>query len=285
MTESLSVPTPSPAITLTVNARLARWLLLEQDEEMRKAGKKAWQTPPIFSLSAWLRNIWIDSWPSRYLLSELQSEKIWEDIIERDSSKLELLHLQGVATQASQAFSLLHEYRLPRDPKLYEMTDEAKTFLVWARKYENRIESLGALDTCMLFDAVGQSIKEGEISAPRSLRLLGFEEQSPQLKYFLHLLQETGTDIEFLSPVPDSQTLEKRLSKQTVTIREYEHRQGEAEACARWVRSKFQPGKRIGIVVPELEKYRTLLKRELAAELVPDSIFRLDDQSYRLIFP
>ena len=81
--------------------------------QKKKAGKKAWQTPTILSLSTWLRNVWIESWPTQYLLSPLQCEKIWEQIIVQDSARLDLLHLQGVASQARQAFTLIHEYRLP----------------------------------------------------------------------------------------------------------------------------------------------------------------------------
>ena len=270
---------PEIPLTLTVNARLARWLLLEHDEQKRKAGENAWQTPPILPLSSWLRNVWLASWPEKYLLSELQCEKIWEEIINQDSARLDLLHLQGVASQTSKAFSLLHEYRLPRDKKLYEQTDESKAFLRWIRKFESRLSS--TLAPCMLMDAVRNSMQEGEILIPHSLRIRGFEEQSPQLKYFLNFLREKGTRVDFLSPVPSPEILAQRMEKlndKNVNVEEYENRQGEAEACACWVRSIFQPGKRIGIVVPELEKYRTLLKRELAAELVPETIFSLDEE-------
>ncbi len=271
--------TENPLI-LTVNARLARWLLLAHDEQKRKAGQSAWETPPIFSFTSWLKNLWLESWPSAYLLSELQSEKIWEKIIEQDSKQLGLLHLQGVASQTSQAFSLIHEFCLPKDPKLYEQTDEAKAFLRWTKKYERRLSSMGALDSCMLLDTVKNDMQEGNITIPKHLRLMGFEEQSPQLKYFLNFLQENGTHVEFLSTVPDPQALEEKLNNKNsdIYIMEFEHRQSEAEACTRWVRSVYQPGKRIGIVVPELEKYYTLLKRELTAELVPGNIFSPDEQ-------
>ena len=270
---------PEIPLTLTVNARLARWLLLEHDEQKRKAGENAWQTPPILPLSSWLRNVWLASWPEKYLLSELQCEKIWEEIINQDSARLDLLHLQGVASQTSKACSLLHEYRLPRDKKLYEQTDESKAFLRWINQFESRLSS--ALAPCMLMDAVRNSMQEGEILIPHSLRIRGFEEQSPQLKYFLNFLREKGTLVDFLSPVPSPEILAQRMEKlndKNINVEKYENRQGEAEACACWVRSIFQPGKRIGIVVPELQKYRTLLKRELAAELVPETIFSLDEE-------
>jgi ATP-dependent helicase/nuclease subunit B len=278
----MSNRSPLPPTTLTVNSRLARWLLLEQDERKKQAGEKAWETPQILSFSAWLRNLWLESWPTQYLLSPLQCEKIWEQIIVQDANRLDLLHLQGVASQASEAFALIHEYRLPQSPKFYELTDEAKTFLHWTKKYERRLSSLGALDPCMLMDAVRNSMKNGEIAIPPSLCVMGFEEQNPQLKFFLDFLIEKGTHVDFLTPVPTPETLDEKLNEQSFLVQEYENRQGEAEACARWIRSIFQPGKRIGIVVPELEKYRTLLKRELTAELVPESIFNLDEQVFNI---
>ncbi len=184
----MSNRSPLPPITLTVNSRLARWLLLEQDEKKKQAGEKAWETPQILSFSAWLRNLWLESWPTQYLLSPLQCEKIWEQIIVQDAKRLDLLHLQGVASQASEAFALIHEYRLPQSPKFYELTDEAKTFISWTRKYKHRLTSLGALDPCMLMDAVKNSMQEGEIEIPSSLCVMGFEEQSPQMKFFLQII-------------------------------------------------------------------------------------------------
>ena len=271
-----------PPVILTVNSRLARWLLLEEDEKKKQAGEKAWETPQILSLSAWLRNSWLDSWPTQYLLSPLQCEKTWEQIIKQDANRLDLLHLHGIAHQASEAFALIHEYRLPQSPNFYELTDETKTFINWAGKYKRRLSSMGALDPCMLMDEVKNCMQEGEISIPPSLRLMGFEEQTPQLKFFLDFLLEKGTHIDFQSPVPTQEVLEEKLNKQGVHVLEYKDRQGEAEACARWVRSIFQPGKRIGIVVPELENYCSLLKRELTAELVPESIFNLDEQVFNI---
>ena len=281
MTDPLSPVTAETPLILTVNVRLARWLLLTQDEQRRKNGEHAWETPPIIPLSSWLRNIWLESWPSQYLLSEIQSEKIWEKIIKQSSSSLNLLHLQGIATQACQAFSLIHEYRLPRDPNFYDQTEESRAFLIWAKKYESRLSSLGALDTSMLMNAVKNSMQAGEIPLPPSIRVIGFEEQSPQLKNFLDFLRQKGTHVDFQSSVPAPETLAEKLDDEnsTVSVCDYENRKEEAETCARWIRANFQPGKRIGIVVPELEMYLTLLKRELAAELVPEYIFSLDDQN------
>ena len=77
-------------LTLTVNARLARWLLLAHDDQQRKTGENAWQTPQVLPLTSWLQNVWLESWPNQYLLSPLQSEKIWEKIITRDAIRLDL---------------------------------------------------------------------------------------------------------------------------------------------------------------------------------------------------
>ena len=113
---------------LTVNSRLARWLLFRQHKIHREAGKQVWETPEILDLSSWLRNAWIESWPEQYILSDLQSRRLWEEIIRddpkcRESGEIKgirkpwtLLHHRTAARQAAKAYALVREYRLHIDP-------------------------------------------------------------------------------------------------------------------------------------------------------------------------
>ena len=117
-------------LTLTVNARLARWLLLEQDEQKRNSGEKAWETPHILPLSAWLKRTWLETWPEKYLLSKIQSESLWEKIINSDpnATKLGLLHRKAAASQAYQAYTLVHEFKLSTLKSDYQETLETISF-------------------------------------------------------------------------------------------------------------------------------------------------------------
>ncbi|MCH8313069.1 MAG: hypothetical protein IID17_08800, partial [Nitrospinae bacterium] len=82
--------------TVTVNSRLARWRLLEHNEAQKRSGLKTWTTPEILPLTAWLKQVWMQSWPDQYILTPLQAEKLWAEIVRKSSwkFKLDLLHLK-----------------------------------------------------------------------------------------------------------------------------------------------------------------------------------------------
>ena len=122
------------SLTLTVNSRLARWLLFQHDRQQEQSGLKIWEKPAIYTLDEWLRQAWLQSWPVQYVLSELQSKYLWQKIIQEDSatSDLNLLHVQGAASHAFKAYQLICEYRLPEDPAGFNnYTEETQTFRRW----------------------------------------------------------------------------------------------------------------------------------------------------------
>jgi len=44
-------------LIFTVNHRLARYLFCNHSEQQIKAGKKAWETPPIHEIKSWFKSI------------------------------------------------------------------------------------------------------------------------------------------------------------------------------------------------------------------------------------
>lgn len=264
-------------LTLTVNSRLARWLLLQHHGKQKRAGRKAWDTPEILPLSAWTQRAWLQSWPKNYILSDLQSNKLWEEIIRRDpqTRSLKLLRLQGVAELASKAYALIQEYRLTRSLGVYPATEETGSFQRWLGLYERRLNILGALDPASVMDEVLRGMQEDKIPAPDKIVLAGFEEVTPQLQDWLTFLQENNAPVKFEPPLPDNSPtpLIDFGENRTVRAVEFKDRKQEVLSCVRWVRCHFELRKTVGIVVPEMNEYRALLKRELAAELTPDSVY------------
>ncbi|PIQ97536.1 MAG: hypothetical protein COV67_03730, partial [Nitrospinae bacterium CG11_big_fil_rev_8_21_14_0_20_56_8] len=66
--------------------------------------------------------------------------------------------------------------------------------------------------------------------------------------------------------------LQTSLNDKPAALYRFENEKEESVACARWVRERAREGKTIGIVVPEMERYRALLHRELLAELAPGAV-------------
>jgi len=264
-------------LVLTKNSRLARWLLLQYNQNQIQNQQVVWETPSIMTLDAWLRETWIQSNPKKFILSELQSQKLWETII-RDKlagSSLDLLHLRGSAKLASQAFNLIQEYGLPVESKDYIWTEETESFHGWLTAYEKELQSAEALDPSQLLRVVQEGMIRGTIPVPARIVFAGFDEIHPQMQSWLDYLTERNISIQLYPEIEEQESLQQ-LDKNplpSIIVKSFTDQRQECIQCARWVRSVYQPGEKIGILAPNLEDYRTILTQELKAELAPESIY------------
>jgi ATP-dependent helicase/nuclease subunit B len=272
------------SLTLTVNSRLARWLLFHYSRQQSLDGHQVWKKPAIYSMDEWLRQAWLQSWPDQYVLTELQSKHLWQKIIQEDSATtdLNLLHIQGAANHAFKAYQLICEYRLPEDPAGFNnYTEETQTFRRWMTHYRKQLKEWRALDPAELLDSITERMKQGHIPYPEGIVFHGFDEITPQMQDWLNLLQNKNVPIHFkpFEPAPvSSDHLQKLITEKKASVQRYEDANEEVTQCARWIRSVYQEGKTIGIVVPEMEAYRGILEREFKAELAPASVFPWEDR-------
>ena len=263
------------SLVLTASNQLARWLMLDYDDQQKQ--KKVWETSQILPLSAWLKQVWLDTWPEKHLFSKLQSESLWEKIINSNSNstKLSLLHRKAAATEAYQAYRLVLEYGLPTFKSDYQETLETISFYNWMQIYQNQLLKWNALDNVELIDQVSELIDAERIELPHTITLEGFAIKSPQLQRLLDAMERKGvtTKIDFPNRLDFSDKTSLANESTHTSVQKFDDKIQEAITCARWIRKLSQPGKRFGIIVPELENYRSLLQREFAAELSPASIF------------
>lgn len=262
-------------LILTASNRLARWLMLDYDDQQKQ--KKVWETSQILPLAAWLKQVWLDTWPEKHLFSKLQSQSLWEKIINSDanSTKLSLLHRKAAASQAYQAYTLVYEYGLPAIQSDYQETLETISFHKWMKIYQNQLLQWNAVDSVEIIDRVSELIDAGRVELPDTITFEGFETKTPQLQRLLDAIERNGvkTKIDFSERLDFSDKTSFNKENTRTTVQKFDDKIQEAITCARWIRKNSQPGKRFGIIVPELENYRSLLQREFAAELSPASIF------------
>jgi len=265
----METPDKKSPLVLTAHSRLAGWLMLEHNEQQKN--KKVWKTPQILPLSAWLKDVWQETWPEKHLLSKIQSNFLWEKIINEDRQvkNLSVLHKKAIAAQAQKAYTLINEHKIPLVKKYFQETLETLSFYEWAKCFESFIEQWGAIDNSQLLDYVSQSIDKGEIELPYKIYFKGFDKKYPQIQNLLDSMERNGTQTE----VPDLFLPDSEELKTHVTVQKYTDKTQEAITCARWIRKNYKPGKRIGVIAPNLKDYRSILQRELAAELCPSSIF------------
>lgn len=264
-------------LVVTVNERLSRWLLLQHNGRMKKAGEKIWETPPISSLDAWVRESWKRSWSNKHVLNATQSQNLWENIIRKDyyTKNKDLLHLRGAAELAGQAYKLVKQYRLPESETVYKWTEESKAFHRWMKTYERNLQKLNSIDSSFLLDEFKIVQKQNSHLIPDQIILAGFDEIDPQLEDWLKFLETKNIQILFLSESFDqtSKKFEDISKNDNTQIRHFPDRLQEVTQCARWIRSIYSSDKTIGIIVPQLESYRPLINREFTSELSPESMF------------
>jgi probable DNA repair protein len=271
------------SLTLTVNSRLARWLQYHHGSQQAHAGLKVWGKPAIYSLDEWLQQAWLQSWPDEYVLSPLQSKHLWQKIIRENpaTADLNLLHIQGAAALASEAYQLIRQYRLPEDPSQFtNYTEETRAFLQWMTRYRKQLKEWGALDPAELLDAISRRMEQGHIPIPDKIIFRGFDEITPQFNDWLIFLKNKNVSIDFepFEPAPvTSESLQQLISEKSATVQKYEDANEEVIQCARWIRSIYKDGETIGVVIPKLEDYRDILQREFKAELAPASVYPWKD--------
>ena len=188
---------------------------------------------------------------------------------------MSLLNLRAAAKKASDAYKLITEHRIsiPSDPLL--LSAENNLFLIWMKQYKKILTKKKAIDPLVLIDLVKEGMKNKNIHIPDFVQLYGFEEITPQLQIWLDFLRFQQKKVILKNnPTKNNSRLNKDIIKnKNIEIHSFNDLKDECRNCANWVRSIYSKGQNIGIIVPELEKYRRPLHKELSSNLIPESIF------------
>ena len=275
------------SIILTVNQRLARHLLFKHSQQKKKSKKNAWVTPKIFEINSWFKSKWFNTNSDHFLLSQIQSTKIWESIIKefpgneqttdrkRIINQWNLLNLRSAAQKASDAYKLITEHRIsiPTDPIF--LNKENILFSKWMDQYKLFLLKEKAIDPVTLMDIVREEMKNNNIYIPNRVELCGFEDITPQLTVWLDFLKANKKEVTLKLSPRNSHSLSNKdvLTKSNIKVHSFNDFKSECRNCANWVRSIFNKGQTIGIIAPDLEKYRRPLYKELTSNLIPKSIF------------
>lgn len=252
------------ASVFTVNARLARHIRSQFDREMSGRGLLAWQTPEVLPFYSWTGRVWEEN-SIVPVLAGVRSKALWEGIVSQDKTIAEEALLANGAARASfEAYSILKGFglKLPKD-EIY-LTEEAKALKRWSEEFESRVRALGYIDENSVPEGVATLIKAG-VAVPGSVVLAGFDELTPAVLSVVAALRGRGAKV---SLWPDYEGLKEGA----ISVRPYADETEEVVQAARWARKTLKPGMRIGFIVPELERYRSVIMREFASELNPASV-------------
>ncbi len=251
---------------LTVNNRLARLLTDQYDQCQCDAGLTAWQRPVILSLSAWADTQLGTLMDVDTRLNRAQCLNVWESIIEADqgADRSSLLQIPQTAKRVHQAHQLLVRYGTNFSSDAAAPDHQA--FLHWRARWHELARQHGWRDPAETCDMVVAALTAGRLDLPQAIILAGFDELTPDVDRLCSAIRGCGCAVNLWTPPP----------REDVGIHRFDDAPNPSEevrSCARWVRHLLdvQPHVSIGIVVPQLEAYRSLFDTVFQAELEPEA--------------
>jgi probable DNA repair protein len=274
---------PSNIVVVTPNRRLAQSLKRAYDRAQQQAGHRAWATPDILPLTTFavrayqaliLQGASSLAKPLQ-LLPAAQSQVLWEEVIRQTEVRGELLSVPQTAKHAASAWSVAHQWRLVDDMRRYPLHEDGQVFFDWARRFQQLCVERNVVDHAVLLDVLADLFTKGLTvderaqavatgTLPAQLLMAGFDIVAPQTEALLAACGQVGIG---------TGTVQDDLSAAAEDIKRFEFttERDELRACAEWARAQLEgnPRARIAIVVPDLQKKRSRIARDLTDALDP----------------
>lgn len=260
----------SNSLVLTVNKRLKDYLH-HQYADMQAAS--AWQTPEIHQISGWLtgqfERLVTAGLEGRRLLSQNQETLLWEQICDawnsQASDQERLLRPSAAASTASDAWRLIHDWRIDLRQIADYPSRESNLLAAWLERFQSLCEDKGWLSQTLLADCVSRHIDTGAIDLPDRLYLAGFDELTVMQAVLIDTLARAGCSI---------LTLESPGETSIASVMQCHDIREEIQRAASWALDRLQasPAGRTGIVVPRLNALRAEVERCFSATLHPETM-------------
>ncbi len=259
------------AQVLAANARAARALTRAFAEDARAAGLVSWPAPAIRDWAGWLEQSYAAialKVELPLLLSPLQEELLWRRVQAAEAPLV--VSPAKLARLAQGGYTLLSEYdaQASRRAAWPAAHEDAERFLGWARAFDAQCRQLGVLARAELTAKLREQAGALAATLPmRELLLVGFDRMTPAQQRLLQALDQAGVHAQQAAPG------EPTPQRELVCAAD---EQQELEACALWVRARLQqePGRRIGVLLPELQGARAQIDRVFRRVLLPHSAQR-----------
>lgn len=252
---------------MTANTRAARSLRRET-ERRAFATSKVCETPDILPLDAWVSRTWTDCLLAgivdRALLKTNVVDALWEQIVADSAAGRGLMSHRAAADLANRAWQFVHDYKLPRNRPQYQATAESSTFYGWAESFAARCDEQGWIDSSAALETIISGCARIP-KLPKQIVVFGFDQFTLAQQDLWSALQSAGVDVTLLSAEPGHSGDHARALSFSDAAQEIRN-------SALWARRKLElnPGARIGIIVPGLEKLRGTIETIFAECLHPE---------------
>jgi probable DNA repair protein len=268
MRQDLAQRIETGCVVVTPNRRLAAHLKREYDARQAAAGKRAWPTADILAFPDFVERAYLDALYSGaatalpVLLTPAQEQSLWESVVRESDPGDALLAVPETAAVAREAWRLAHAWRLTVRLGAFPLNDDGKAFRQWTQRYEAATRRARQTDDARLADVTAPLLARPEIRKPQSLVHYGFDLVLPQQAALFDALAVAGCEVTGSRPQPRGG---ERLRLACADCAE------EIRRAAAWARSRLEANgaARIGVIVPELAKHRSAIRRVFSAVMEP----------------
>ncbi|MBF0424372.1 MAG: PD-(D/E)XK nuclease family protein [Magnetococcales bacterium] len=261
-------------VVVTVNRRLARFCMESHDRWKLAQGLVGWPTPAILPYNGWLERRWealtdhlnpldgLKAWPT--LLNPVQELALWEQIMAADAVVAPLLDTASMVEKVAQANALWHAWgdgEKMADLKQAFTDADSHAFLNWNARFEARCREENWISSAQI---PAWLTRLAPLLPPEpQILLAGFDRFSPAQERLWAALATRNTTVSLWQPSTQP-TRAERLS--------FSDPEQEISAAAHWTRERLieNPQARIGIIVPDLQRLRSLVARIFSGVLHPE---------------
>ena len=254
------------------SARAARALRRLHGEAQRKQGLQAWQSADILDWDSWLHRLWQKQLRSgretRLLLTSLQEEQLWVQLVKPSIEGRRLISVAGVAELAQQAYALLCAYGALNFLHGERLGGpDVESFREWARGFERACRKDEWISRGMLPLVLREAVIAGQVGATGRLVLTGFDRVTPAQHQLIEAFRERGHDVEVVEAGEGS-------AAETTLLVEAVDKRDEIATCALWVKHELAASNtaRIAVVVPNVSSVRPEIERLFRQILAPEAV-------------
>ncbi len=264
------------SLVLTPNKRLSRFFT-ERYASIQTA--TAFKSLPCLAIQTWIHQIWsnlefIDNHPlaTATILSNFQENLLWEKTLTDHPDTPPLINLRATATQARDAWRLIHEWEINRQQLMQaaKANNDPFVFEAWRVAFEKNCKQGQYLTAVELPRLLTQRIRLMTNISPlklsKNIYLYGFDELTPSIQSLLTFFELNGIQIS---------TLELDVKSHSAKRIEFTNEHEELAAVASWAKQKIveESDIRIGVVVPDLKAQRSRVEHAFMQEFEPQYIF------------
>ena len=243
------------SLILTPNNRLASKML---DAWGLQQGQQAWRLPAIYAIENWITEQWQQLVTSALPggdavpLTPSQELLLWEQVIEADSDKPDLLNAAGLAHGALRAHQALSLWCVDNGELASYREPGVELLQRWRNHFGQRLQQLNAITRTELTGRLRDAYQQTQLPRRQRIVLVDFQTLAPLHRQLLHA---AGSEVEEF-PWP-------RATPASCSRAAFTDSQQELQQAALWARQQLEanPMHRVGIIIPDLPNRRQQVER------------------------